>query len=50
MKRILLTFRGQFGLFLLMLFLAGTAAAQNCGGKERWGPKDGTDRKLRTST
>jgi hypothetical protein len=30
-------------LFLLMLFLAGTAAAQNCGGTERWGPKDGTD-------
>jgi hypothetical protein len=26
-----------------ILFLAGTAAAQNCGGKERWGPKDGTD-------
>src|SRR5437870_1505398 len=26
-----------------MLFLAGTSAAQNCGGKERWGPKDGTD-------
>ena len=37
------TFGGQFGLFLLMLFLAGTSAAQNCGGKERWGPKDGTD-------
>ena len=37
------TLGGQFGLFLLMLFLAGTAAAQNCGGKERWGPKDGTD-------
>ncbi len=43
MKRILVTFGGQFALFLLMLFLAGTAAAQNCGGKERWGPKDGTD-------
>jgi hypothetical protein len=26
-----------------MLFLAGTSAAQNCGGTERWGPKDGTD-------
>ena len=26
-----------------MLFLAGTSAAQNYGGKERWGPKDGTD-------
>ena len=37
------TFGRQFGLFLLMLFLAGTSAAQNCGGKERWGPKDGTD-------
>jgi len=37
------TFGEQFGLFLLMLFLAGTSAAQNCGGKERWGPKDGTD-------
>ena len=37
------TFGGQFGLFLLMLFLAGTSAAQNYGGKERWGPKDGTD-------
>ena len=37
------TFSGQFGLFLLMLLLAGTSAAQNCGGKERWGPKDGTD-------
>ena len=34
---------GRFGLFVLMLFLAGTAAAQNCGGTERWGPKDGTD-------
>ena len=34
---------GRFGLFLLMLFLAGTAAAQNCGGTERWGPKDCTD-------
>src|SRR6266567_5714410 len=33
----------RFVVFLLMLFLAGTAAAQNCGGKERWGPKDGTD-------
>ena len=43
MKRILVTFGGEFGLFLLMLFLAGTSAAQNCGGKERWGPKDGTD-------
>jgi hypothetical protein len=37
------TFGGRLALFLLMLFLAGTAAAQNCGGKERWGPKDGTD-------
>ena len=37
------TLGGRFALFLLMLFLAGTAAAQNCGGKERWGPKDGTD-------
>ena len=37
------TFGGQFGLFLLMFFLAGTSAAQNCGGTERWGPKDGTD-------
>jgi len=37
------TFGGRFALFLLMSFLAGTAAAQNCGGKERWGPKDGTD-------
>jgi hypothetical protein len=43
MKRTLVAFGGQFGLFLLMLFLAGTSAAQNCGGKERWGPKDGTD-------
>jgi hypothetical protein len=43
MKRTLAAFGGQFGLFLLMLFLAGTSAAQNCGGKERWGPKDGTD-------
>ena len=33
----------RLGLFLLMLFLAGTAAAQNCGGTERWAPKDGTD-------
>jgi len=24
-------------------FLAGTTPAQNCGGTERWGPKDGTD-------
>ncbi len=30
-------------LFLLMLFLAGTTHAQDCGGMERWGPKDGTD-------
>jgi len=37
------TFGGRFGVFLLMLFLAGTSVAQNCGGKERWGPKDGTD-------
>ena len=37
------TFGGQFGLFLLMFFLAGTSAAQNCGGTDRWGPKDGTD-------
>jgi hypothetical protein len=37
------TFGGRFALFLLILFLAGTSAAQNCGGKERWGPKDGTD-------
>jgi len=37
------TLGGRFVVFLLMLFLAGTAAAQNCGGKERWGPKDGTD-------
>jgi len=37
------TFGGQCGLFLLMFFLAGTSAAQNCGGTERWGPKDGTD-------
>ena len=36
-------FAGKFGLFLLMFSLAGTSAAQNCGGKERWGPKDGTD-------
>src|SRR2546422_1826030 len=43
MKRTLVTFGRQFGLFLLMLFLAGTSVAQNCGGKERWGPKDGTD-------
>src|SRR6267378_6289566 len=33
----------RLALFLLTLFLAATAAAQNCGGKERWGPKDGTD-------
>jgi len=33
----------RFALFLLMLFLGGTVAAQNCGGTERWGPKDGTD-------
>jgi hypothetical protein len=43
MKRTLVILGGQVSLFLLMLFLAGTAAAQNCGGKERWGPKDGTD-------
>jgi hypothetical protein len=43
MKRTLVAFGGQFGLFLLMLFLAGTSVAQNCGGTERWGPKDGTD-------
>jgi hypothetical protein len=43
MKRTLVAFGGQVGLFLLMLFLAGTSVAQNCGGKERWGPKDGTD-------
>ena len=43
MKRTLVVFGGQFGLFLLMLFLAGTSVAQNCGGTERWGPKDGTD-------
>jgi hypothetical protein len=43
MKRTLAAFGRQFGLFLLMLFLAGTSAAQNCGGTERWGPKDGTD-------
>src|SRR6266850_1027612 len=36
-------FGGQLCVFLLILFLAGTSAAQNCGGKERWGPKDGTD-------
>ena len=47
MKRTLVTFGRQFGLFLLTLFLAGTAAAQNCGGKERWGPKDGTDSQAR---
>jgi hypothetical protein len=29
--------------FICVLFLAGTAHAQNCGGIERWGPKDGTD-------
>ena len=33
----------RLGLFFLMLFLAGTSAAQNCGGTERWAPKDGTD-------
>src|ERR1700704_5547669 len=33
----------RLALFVLTLFLAATAAAQNCGGKERWGPKDGTD-------
>jgi len=43
MKRTLVAFGGQFGLFLLMLFLTGTSVAQNCGGTERWGPKDGTD-------
>jgi hypothetical protein len=37
------TLRGRFALFLLMLFLAATAHAQNCGGIDRWGPKDGTD-------
>jgi hypothetical protein len=37
------TFGRKFGLFLLMVSLAGTSVAQNCGGKERWGPKDGTD-------
>src|SRR5438874_7080581 len=36
-------FGGRIGLFLLTFFLAGTSVAQNCGGKERWGPKDGTD-------
>jgi hypothetical protein len=36
MKRTLVAFGGQFGLFLLMLLLAGTSASQNCGGKERW--------------
>jgi len=43
MKRTLVAFGGQLTLFLLMLCLAGTSAAQNCGGTERWGPKDGTD-------
>ena len=43
MKRTLVAFCGQFGLFFLMLFLAATSAAQNCGDTERWGPKDGTD-------
>jgi hypothetical protein len=33
----------RFALFLLMLFLAGKATAQNCGGTDRWAPKDGTD-------
>jgi hypothetical protein len=37
------TFGGMLSLFLLMFFLAGTSAAQNCGGIDRWGPKDGTD-------
>jgi hypothetical protein len=37
------TFRRRLGLCLFIFFLAGTAAAQNCGGTDRWGPKDGTD-------
>ena len=43
MKRSLVPFARQLSLFLLMLFLASTSVAQNCGGTERWGPKDGTD-------
>ena len=50
MKRTLVTFGGRIGLFLLMFLLASTSVAQNCGGKERWGPKDGTDSQARTST
>jgi hypothetical protein len=37
------SFCGHLCVLLLLLCLAGTADAQNCGGKERWGPKDGTD-------
>jgi hypothetical protein len=40
-------FGGRIGLFLLTFFLAGMSVAQNCGGKERWGPKDGTDSQAR---
>jgi len=40
-------FGGPIGLFLLTFFLAGTSVAQNCGGVERWGPKDGTDSQAR---
>ncbi len=47
MKRTLVSFGRQFGIFSLTFFLAGASVAQNCGGKERWGPKDGTDPQAR---
>jgi len=40
-------FGGELCLFLLMFFLPGTSAGQNCGGTDRWGPKDGTDQQAR---
>ena len=33
----------RLSLFWLILLLTATAHAQNCGGIDRWGPKDGTD-------
>ncbi len=47
MKRTLVPFGRQFGIFSLMFFLVGASVAQNCGGKDRWGPKDGTDPQAR---
>jgi hypothetical protein len=33
----------RLSLFWLIVLLTATAYAQNCGGIDRWGPKDGTD-------